>query len=384
MGTRRAQPRATRRRAALLGLGALALLLLLVAASAALLGNRDRIDRAGSALIANGVGVIARGVTAATGPHPTQPMGQKLGLRRYNPDLGAWVPLRGDDEPLPPRPVLLIHGLDEPGTIWDQLAPALHDDGHTLLRFDYRNDQAIARSTDELGEAMDRLRDAGVDELDLVCHSMGGLIARDWLTREHADRARKPRVRTLITLGTPHHGSPWARLRAVAEIREQVQRWAQSDDMDPSRLLGFLDDGSGGAGVDLLPGSSYLQDLNARPMPEGVRVICVVGRTDEPATLPATLGAASARAALHDLLGEAQARTVLDELDRLGRELGDGVVPVSSAVLDRADEIVYVHANHRSMIRTIELEQAVRARQGWPEASEPPAIEVVRDRLSRD
>jgi len=278
--------------------------------------------------------------------------------------------------------VLLIHGLDEPGSIWDQLAPELHNDGHALLRFDYRNDQAIARSTDELGEAMALLRSAGVAELDLVCHSMGGLIARDWLTRENGYRPHDLRVRTLITLGTPHHGSPWARLRAVAEVREQVQRWAQSDDMDPSRLLGFLDDGSGGAGADLMPGSSYLLELNARPMPEGVRVICVVGRTDEPATLPATLCAASARAALHELLGESQARTVLDEADRLGRELGDGVVPVSSAVLQSADEIVYVRANHRSMVRTIELEQAVRARQGWPQAPEPPAIEIVRDRLS--
>ncbi|HCT46507.1 MAG TPA: hypothetical protein DF699_14985, partial [Phycisphaerales bacterium] len=104
----------------------------------------------------------------------------------------------------------------------------------------------------------------------------------------------------------------------------------------------------------------------------------------EPSTLAGTVGSASARAALRDLLGEDQAGVVLDEVDRLGRELGDGVVPVSSAVMEGADEVIEVHANHRSMVRTIELNEAVRARQGWPDAPEPPAIEIVRDRLQRD
>lgn len=386
MGTRHTQSEPAHlrgRRRGLLRAAVAVGVLLLFAGALVLLGGRDRLNRVGPMLIAEGVGLIARGVSTNLGHTQDRRADNELGLRRYDPALGGWVALR-DGEPLPQRAVVLVHGLDEPGSIWDQLAPALHSDGHDLIRFDYRNDQAIARSTDAFADAMARLESAGVSELDLVCHSMGGLVARDWLTHDDGYPQTDLRVGTLITLGTPHHGSAWARLRAVAEVREQVQRWAGSDDMDPARLLGFMDDGSGGAGVDLLPGSDYLTDLNARPMPAGVRVVCVVGRTDQPSTLPGVVGSASARAALRNLLGEAQARTVLDELDRLGRELGDGVVPVSSAVMDGADEVVRVRANHRSMIRTIELEEAVRARSGLPGASEPPAIEIVRDRLARD
>jgi len=377
--------RPNRRRRVMLGL--LYALLTTIAIVGALLvgafgGDRDRLDRASAQVLASGVSSVSQGFVSIFGQLNGDHTQLELGLRRYEPELGTWVRLH-DDERLEERVVLLIHGLDEPGGVWDHLAPALHADAHTVLRFDYRNDQAITLSADEMGFAMQQLGAHGVVETDLVCHSMGGLVSRDWITRD-GYQAMSLRVGTMITLGTPHGGSPWARLRAVAEAREQVQRWAESDDLDPTRLLGFLDDGTGQAGIDLLPGSDFLRSLDSRAMPDGVRVICVVGRTDEPATMAGTLGSASARSALHDLLGARQAGVVLDEIDRLGRELGDGVVPVSSAAMVGADEVIEVHANHRSMIRTIELNEAVRARQGWPDAQEPPAIEIIRDRLRRD
>lgn len=342
--------------------------------------GRQRAQRLSSATFAEGVARITQGVVEVLGEVQTPSNRVPRGLRQFDASIGVWVDL---DERIGERAVLLVHGLDEPGGIWDQLAPALASDGHTVLRFDYANDQAIVRSTDELGFALRRLYALGVKDLDLVCHSMGGLVARDALTRPDADDA-VPVVGTLITLGTPHGGSPWARLRSFAEAREQVQRWAESDDMDPVRLLGFLDDGGGQAGVDLLPGSAFLEELNARSMPSSVRVICVVGRTDEPSTGAASLGSAIARSALEDVLGEREAGVVLDEVDRLGRELGDGVVPVSSAVMEGASEVILVSANHRGMIRTIELEEAVRLRQGLPAAAEPPAISLIVDRLHRD
>jgi len=90
-----------------------------------------------------------------------------------------------------------------------------------------------------------------------------------------------------------------------------------------------------------------------------------------------------ARSTLADLLGEHDASVVLGEIERLGRELGDGVVPVSSAAMDGADEVIEVRANHRAMIRTIELEESIRRQGGLELASEPPAIAIVVDRLHR-
>lgn len=301
------------------------------------------------------------------------------GVRRYYADTDTWASL----DPLAdigPRAVVLIHGLDEPGGIWDELAPALAEEGHTVLRFDYANDQAVVRSADAFERAFMDLRKRGLSEIDLVCHSMGGLVSREVLSRDgYLDRGVS--VGTMITLGTPHKGSPWARMRSVAEAREQVQRWAESDDLDPKRLLGYFNDGEGQAGIDLMPDSVFLEQLNERSIPEGIHVVCVVGRTDTPSTLVGTLSNASARSMLRDIVGEKQSRRILSQVEALGAELGDGVVPVSSAVMDGATDVVIVNANHRGMIRTIEIEERVRAEANLPDAIEPPAIRVVLDRL---
>lgn len=355
---------------------------LVLVATLLVLRRDERIDRAQATLIANGVSGIARGVVNTLGELDLRSSPDWAGLRVYDHEKHTWRTL--DESPaIGAHPVLLIHGLDEPGGIWDQLAPALADDGHAVIRFDYENDQAISVSADALQVAMGELRDAGVERLDLVCHSMGGLVARDAISRERFPQLGLG-IGTMVTLGTPHKGSPWARLRAIAEMREQVQRWAESDDLDPGRLLGFARDGDGRAGIDLMPGSEFLRSLDERTLPAGMRVICVVGRSDQPTTLAGTLGSLSARTALRELVGEEQAGVMLDEVERVGQELGDGVVPVSSAVMDGADEVIIVQANHRGMIRTIELEQRVRQNMTLPPAKAPPAIEIVVQRLHRE
>ena len=356
------------------------LIALVLVVSAMVLRDDDRIDRAQATLIANGVSGIAQGVLSTKIELESTP--DWTGVRVFDASRGTWVTLEAHGS-VTDHAVLLVHGLDEPGGIWDQLAPALAADGHTVVRFDYQNDQAISRSADELVDSLEALRDSGLVEMDLVCHSMGGLVARDALSRD-AFAEVGIRVGTMVTLGTPHKGSPWARLRAVAEMREQVQRWAESDDLDPKRLLGFVRDGDGQAGIDLLPGSDFLESLDERSLPVGLRVICVVGRSDQPSTLAGTLGSLSARTALHELVGDEQAGVMLDEVERLGSELGDGVVPASSAVMDGATEIIVVQANHRGMIRTIELEERVRQNMTLPPAKDPPALEIVVARLHRD
>ena len=133
-----------------------------------------------------------------------------------------------------------------------------------------------------------------------------------------------------------------------------------------------------------MPDSAFLEQLNERSIPDGIRVVCVVGRTDTPSTLVGTLSNASARSMLRDIVGENQSRRILSQVEALGAELGDGVVPCSSAVMDGATDVVIVHANHRGMIRTIELEERVRAETNLPGRDRTPAIRVVLDRLRRE
>ncbi len=275
------------------------------------------------------------------------------GLRVYSPGEGEsdWRQI-DPGETLDARVVLLIHGLDEPGSIWDELAPALGEAGHATVRFEYPNDQAISDSGELLDTALRRLRARSVERVSIVAHSMGGLVARDALTRPgFADREPEARsaVDRLITIGTPHAGSPWAGMQWASEVREQAERLLGESAPEAEDLYRFSFDGDGQAGADLRPGSPFLTDLNARPAPEDVEFTCLVGQV---VTLPP-----GARG----------------ELVALANKLGDGVVPVASAQLEGCEDVVFLSANHRSMIRSLALS---------PGKTPPPGIEIVLDRLA--
>lgn len=297
----------------------------------------------------------------------------------------SWHAL-GGSEAAPTRVVLLVHGLDEPGSIWNDLAPALRGAGYRVLRFDYANDQPIEKSAAELGEGLKTLRAHGTTRVDLVCHSMGGLVARDVLTRPGlyagaaAGHGDLPDAPVLIMIGTPNRGSGWARLRAIAEIREQVQRFAADRQHDPRGLLRFLSDGMGEAGGDLLPGSAYLADLNARPLPAGVAITTIVGRVG-PAS-PEEFSWLSESALARRVLGPNDTERLVRSLEELSTELGDGVVPVGSASLEGVPDSVLCEASHRGLIRRTSVEYGVRRWLG-DDAEQTPAIPVIVDRLAR-
>ena len=55
-----------------------------------------------------------------------------------------------DEVVLPSQVVLLLHGLDEPGDVWSDVAAELDAAGHAVVRFNYRNDQHPTLSADDL------------------------------------------------------------------------------------------------------------------------------------------------------------------------------------------------------------------------------------------
>jgi len=362
--------------------------------------RRRGLALAGCALAA---GLVAW--TAARRAHPPQPEDRAAIVRalddldarldallggpapRLTPEPGLYLVREGGslerlsaESEAPPSVVLLVHGLDDPGDIWADLLPALRDAGLHAAVFEYPNDQATARSADLLRESLRLLGAAGTRRVDLVCHSMGGLVALDCLTRapEH-ESPPLPEVRRLITVGTPMGGSPWAKVRAMAEVREHALRWLDAPGWDPRSLLGSLRDGLGEAGADLMPGSPFLESLHARPLPEAPRLTVIAGRlTSEQRTDTAWL--ASSWLARR-LLGQAEARRLADETRRAIDSLGDGVVPLDSALRLDAPDTVLLEASHRGLVRLLPGEQRVReALEGAPQPV-PPAIPVILDRL---
>lgn len=281
---------------------------------------------------------------------------QATGVTFYTDD--GWAALDPATQTQPTSLVLLIHGLDEPGGIWDALAPALADAGHQVARFDYPNDQPVRASADTFADALRALHQSGVRETTIIAHSMGGLVTRDVLTRSALNEPLGVHVPLLITLGTPHLGSPWARWQPIAEAREQIQRWAESDTLDPMLLFGWNADGMGEAGQDLAIGSPFLIELNSRPHPASTRVACVV------AVIP------------NIPLG-----TPIDDIPEYARALGDGVVPADSAAFEHADSVHLVRANHRSMVRPVELGEWLRSAFSSKPPPTPPAIPIVLELL---
>lgn len=235
-----------------------------------------------------------------------------------------------------PRPVgvLLVHGLDEPGTIWDDLVPALSSAGFASWEFRYPNDQGIDRSADLLAASWPELP-ADLPVI-LIGHSMGGLVVRDFVSRWRYPTADSPSlggatVAGVILAGTPNQGSDWARLRFWLEPRDQL---AAAMDQRFSLLSG-IQDGTGAAKIDLRPGSRFLDDLNSRPWPASVP-IWIIGGVLVPSA-PA---------------------------------LGDGVVSVDALPFDGAPPPILVAGSHRGMLKRL-----------FATADEPPAIPLILDLL---
>lgn len=287
---------------------------------------------------------------------------------------------------LPSHVVLLVHGLDEAGTIWNDLAPALAGAGYTPIKFNYRNDQAIAASADDLAAALEALRARGVERVSIVGHSMGGLVSRDVLTRDGlyggdaTGGGRFPSVDRLIMLGPPNQGAPLAPLRGVMEVRDQLTRWIVTEGNDPAVLLGFMLDGQGEAGTDLLPNSAFLQELNARPLPSGTAMTIVVGEI-APGTRE-RLAEAAASPLARRMLGDTHADALASIVRVASDTLGDGCVSTDGWKLDGVTDVVHVAADHRSMVRRIDALETARQWMGEAERS-PPAIAVVLDRLGQ-
>jgi len=104
------------------------------------------------------------------------------------------------------RPVILLHGYAQHTANFLWLGRQLRRDGwlhlysirHTAIGGD------IERSAAHLGRAIERIRrETGAAEVDIIAHSMGGLVARAFICRAGPASG----VARLITLGTPHQGT---------------------------------------------------------------------------------------------------------------------------------------------------------------------------------
>ncbi len=139
-----------------------------------------------------------------------------------------WIPFDGRiprrDPPLAPggpMPVIVVHGyFSNRGTV-SALVRALDaaGAGPVLVPSFPAVVAPIETFTDHLARVVDDvLRETGHEKVILVCHSMGGLVARAYLAT-YGEAA----VARLVTLGSPHQGTAIAGLgtgRNAAQMRQ--------------------------------------------------------------------------------------------------------------------------------------------------------------------
>jgi len=239
-----------------------------------------------------------------------------VALRRRPPAIEGVEPKPGEAERGPPLPVVLVHGLfgfdriGVPGAklhyfrgLVDHLA-TLGCDAHAVR---LPGAASVPERAKILAEKIEALGHARVD---IIAHSLGGLDARYALA--HCGLA--PRVRSLVTIGTPHHGTPLADLategplglarRAVAALGMPL---AALDWLTPEALERF-----------------NREVTNVR----GVRYACVVGGIHDGAV---PLAIAAAHAYLRRAAGA-----------------NDGLVPVASQYW--GETLAEIDADHFAQI----------------------------------
>ena len=118
------------------------------------------------------------------------------------------------------RPVILLHGYGMNRMSFYWLGRALTRRGlGPLLAMSYVTLRSVRHSAQRLARFVERVCEAeGVTEVDIVSHSLGGIVAR-----YYADMlGGNCRVRRIITIGTPHRGTMSAHMavdRAAFDLR---------------------------------------------------------------------------------------------------------------------------------------------------------------------
>ena len=169
--------------------------------------------------------------------------------------------VRRDDFHRHEESVLLLHGFMQTRNVWEMMEHRLRDDGYGVFSFDLGgllrrfNTRSIGELAEMIASKLERIcARTGLERFHIVGHSKGGLIARHYVQHHGGDR----RVKGLITLGSPHHGTPTA-------------------------AVGVAITGAGVLGPsiwEMLPGSKLLKKMSEDTFPPGIPLVSLYSRQD--------------------------------------------------------------------------------------------------------
>jgi triacylglycerol lipase len=144
-------------------------------------------------------------------------------------------------------PILLAHGIIDNHTVFALMRRHLVRRGFSSIHtFSYSPLTLDVRSTAErMGREIEAICEAsGSDQIHVIGHSLGGLIARYYVQRLGGDQ----RVHTCVTLGTPHQGTvaakllPWPLVKQVRPESDLLTELAEPAPDCRTRFVAFYSD----------------------------------------------------------------------------------------------------------------------------------------------
>ncbi|MCD2519636.1 GPI inositol-deacylase [Massilia sp. G4R7] len=212
--------------------------------------------------------------------------------------------------------LILAHGLCRCDLQWrrnhhDHGEALARDLGYVPLYLHYNSGQHVSANGRELSRLLDSLvREwpVPVEEVAILAHSMGGLVARSACHYgRQSHHAWLPLLRHMVFLGTPHHGAPLERTGNWLTVTLGRNRFtAPFARLGQLRSAGITDLRYGNLLDEDWEGCDRFEHAGDRrrrvPLPRGVRCYVIAGSTG---------------------------RRLGDMRDRL---LGDGVIPLDTAL----------------------------------------------------
>ena len=161
--------------------------------------------------------------------------------------------------------IIFVHGWNSSDDVWNPMRSYLAQKGlshHAAIDLPERGlVRPISELANILAKAVDRLGAQGVRHVNLVSHSMGGLVCREYLRTRPANH--KVTIPTLVTLATPHHGT---------------QLFTQ----DCFELIGCT------PRIQMNPDSDFIKSINAAGAPSGTKVYSIWTPDDEVVSPPSS------------------------------------------------------------------------------------------------
>lgn len=176
-----------------------------------------------------------------------------------------------------PWPIILIHGTVDTKGVWQELGTELRQDGWCVFAPDYgkRGTAAMQESALQLGAYIEAVRTVtGTEQVILIGHSQGGLLARYWM-RTSGNPAH---VKHLVSLSAPNHGT------TMGGILSPLASNGLTENIMHSLIRSWF----GPVGFQQITGSEIFEVFDDEELDDGVSYTCLASRQDTVVQPPET------------------------------------------------------------------------------------------------